>query len=151
MAKPSTCSFEGCNRPWDANGLCGGHRMQLAAGRELQPLKKHRKYRPRGMSKEETAAWILDQCVETERGCLIWPRNERLNYGLIKFKGKWTPCHRLVMEVYKPYRYHRPLIRHVCPVEPNTKCCNPDHLAWGTYVDNSRDSRGLAGKSGTIR
>lgn len=37
-----TCSFEGCDRPRRANGLCSGHNRQRARGQQLRPLEPRR-------------------------------------------------------------------------------------------------------------
>lgn len=34
------CKFEGCEKPHQAHGYCGGHALQLRQGRELRPLRR---------------------------------------------------------------------------------------------------------------
>ncbi len=34
-----TCGFDGCDRPFRANGLCSSHLDQLARGKELAPIR----------------------------------------------------------------------------------------------------------------
>lgn len=42
MAK-RTCSFSGCDRPHEGHGLCAAHLLQQRRGKELSPLKIHRR------------------------------------------------------------------------------------------------------------
>lgn len=37
-----TCSFDGCDRPHNANGYCQSHDVQLKRGKPLTPIKPHR-------------------------------------------------------------------------------------------------------------
>jgi HNH endonuclease len=37
---PDTCTFDGCQRPYRARGLCSSHLDQLARGKSLTPIRK---------------------------------------------------------------------------------------------------------------
>jgi len=39
------CTFDGCDAPHSARGLCSGHWAQQRAGRELKPLQRYGRWR----------------------------------------------------------------------------------------------------------
>lgn len=57
-------------------------------------------------------------------------------YGQMRIDGKYWTTHRYALYCVAdiPEGMH---VRHKCH---NTKCCNPDHLTWGTAKDNWKDS-----------
>lgn len=80
---------------------------------------------------------ILERCKETENGCLEWQMAKIKGYGYVQYKGKNYGAHRLAAIFAfgdpEPGMY----ALHSCDNKP---CCNPNHLRWGTHMDNVRDA-----------
>lgn len=71
--------------------------------------------------------------------CWIWQLSKNAQgYGNVTIK-RWTRrAHILSCEVkYRRRAKKGEIVRHLCS---NPPCCNPDHLAFGSHKDNSRDS-----------
>lgn len=80
--------------------------------------------------------YILDRITVTEDGCWQWQlsRNPRTGYAQIGFKP--YTAHRLAFYLTHG-RYPVGVARHLCH---NKACCNPEHIAEGTHLDNWHDS-----------
>jgi hypothetical protein len=84
---------------------------------------------------------ILDEIqkpfVDTQ--CQLWAGPvSKHGYGHINIYGKKIATHILACEIKEGK--HRPIdlvTRHLCG---NKLCCNPDHLEFGTFQDNSIDN-----------
>ena len=77
---------------------------------------------------------------KAEDDCWLWKGQMRRNgYGYFKMeKGKKVLSHRLALLFAKGERPHgNAVVRHLCG---NRSCCNPNHLKYGTYVENSIDT-----------
>lgn len=103
--------------------------------------------RPKNLTKEGTADWLLDSAIETNPDCakhMDVPCLERPDlmksgdgYTQVQFQGKKWAAHRLINEVKHGdlgnlYSLHR------CD---NSSCLRPDHLYRGTQQDNVDDRR----------
>lgn len=76
----------------------------------------------------------------TQSGCWEWkgPRN-KAGYGVFNARAlghERTPAHRVMYEHLVGPIPEGLLVRHHCD---NPPCVNPEHLAPGTYADNTRD------------
>lgn len=59
-------------------------------------------------------------------------------YGHVRIFGKQTAPHILACEIKNKQQRPKDMVtRHLCA---NKKCCNPDHLVFGTHSENSLDS-----------
>jgi hypothetical protein len=77
-----------------------------------------------------------------------WPWTRTLNkagYGYFRKDRRYYLAHRVALLGVEGARTETRLVRHLCN---NPKCCNPAHLALGSYLDNSNDAL-LAGTVGT--
>lgn len=75
--------------------------------------------------------------INTETDC--WECTTSLTsqgYGQMRIDGKYWTTHRYALYCVTDIPEGMQ-VRHMCH---NTKCCNPDHLTWGTARDNWRDS-----------
>ena len=74
-------------------------------------------------------------------GCWNWNKSvTSAGYGQFKRDGKYWTTHKFVAtQKFGPIP-DKVLVRHLCH---NTRCCNPDHLALGSYKDNWKDSEEL--------
>lgn len=80
--------------------------------------------------------YIIDRVAVTESGCWEWQQslNPQTGYGQI---GVYPyTAHKLAF-FFAHGRYPDGVTRHRCH---NRACCNPEHLAEGTYRDNYYDS-----------
>ena len=69
--------------------------------------------------------------------CIEWDENLANGYGVVQFKGKQWLVHRLMMFLLKPEEFAKGLdVLHKCD---NKKCYNPNHLYFGTQLDNEKD------------
>ena len=94
--------------------------------------------RPYGMNLQQLADWIILECEENEKSCLITPRARGENYGNIGYKGKSCGTHWIIATAYLGPALPGMLVRHLCG---DPRCCNPNHLEWGSASDNQRDRR----------
>lgn len=130
MKKISTCSEHRCRRPVLATGLCVLHytrKQRFGHTGEPAPVRLRR----------ERLWWIEDAASFDEQECLIWPYGFSDNgYGVIRHRGRTVRAHRLVLSIAtgsEPEHLHS---LHSCC---NRACCNPNHLRWGTDLDNTMD------------
>lgn len=79
---------------------------------------------------------FLDRIEKTE-SCWIWTGSKtNRGYGIFTITGKVMSAHRLAWKIHKGEIPNGLIIRHLCN---NPICVNPDHLALGTFQDNSDD------------
>lgn len=70
--------------------------------------------------------------------CLEWTGTiNKYGYGQLKYKGKQITAHRAAYKLYNGETPKSFVIRHLCH---NRRCVRKEHLAIGTYKDNSQDS-----------
>ena len=91
---------------------------------------------PKGMTLSQRVEWFLSQATR-EGACLVSPaaRNHD-GYPKTFFEGRRQPIGRVVLAWASGPSAGR-VMRHLCH---NKRCINPEHLAWGSVADNSRDS-----------
>ena len=80
-----------------------------------------------------------------------WPfigRRMPQGYGRLVFNGKSVSAHRFALTLAKGGPSVDDL--RACHTCDNPPCCNPEHLWWGTDLDNARDkvAKGRAGMEG---
>lgn len=83
---------------------------------------------------------VLDNCVETENGCLIWQGGHSGNgrgggYGRICIDGATVATHRLVYVHFNGIIPPKKQVDHTCG---NRLCCNPNHLELVTHKENQK-------------
>lgn len=68
--------------------------------------------------------------------CWTWTGGKDENgYGIIRQKGKNLRSHRVSMEIHLGQTSELCVLHHC----DNPSCVNPDHLFWGTTLDNNQD------------
>lgn len=85
---------------------------------------------------EDKIRWMLNQVIEDERGCWLWPRIAVLGYGHLKAGGKQWKAHRMMFSLVNGDIPTGLFACHRCDVK---NCINPAHLFLGTALDNNRD------------
>jgi hypothetical protein len=70
--------------------------------------------------------------------CLVWQHTLQYGRPVMLFKGKQQMAYRYACE-YKENRLIKEgeIVRHLCG---NEKCCEPSHLTFGTFKENSEDA-----------
>jgi len=74
--------------------------------------------------------------INNKEDCWEWKFSLRAGYGAFKLKGKLYSAHRIA---YFLNYGDIPEALFVCHKCDNRKCCNPNHLWVGTYLDNIED------------
>ena len=70
-----------------------------------------------------------------KNGC--WIFNRRANrYHSVWYHGSWVDAHRLILFCMTGELNKNLHVLHSCD---NKDCCNPDHLRFGTHLENMRD------------
>lgn len=94
--------------------------------------------------KRHLFARLEAKCAPSPTGCWEWTACiTRGGYGAIQLDGKKVGAHRAMMQAVHG---HVPPSMYVCHRCDNKRCINPDHLFFGTAVDNARD-RASKGRS----
>lgn len=125
MKPTKVCSFEGCDNPALAKGLCNGHYQQNRKGNALRPL------RPKLTL--EQRFW---QKVRKTESCWEWiGSGNGKGYGRIWVDGRLRYAHRVAWELT-----NRPVpqdmdLDHRCG---NRACVNPAHLRVTTRSQNNQ-------------
>lgn len=79
--------------------------------------------------------------IDKVTGCWNWNKSvTSAGYGQFKRDGKYWTTHKFVATQKFGTIPDKVLVRYLCH---NTRCCNPDHLALGSYKDNWKDSEEL--------
>lgn len=136
-----------CGKSWahipDKEGITGSDRKLKARG--LRKVAKERVWTKEMF--EEARKRLLENIILSkdvkypyvQTPCHIWLRAKNVYlYGSITIFGKTVPTHILACEIKNGF--HRPtglVARHMCG---NKECCNPDHMEFGTYSENSIDT-----------
>lgn len=86
---------------------------------------------------------------DPETGCLNYlGAKDGHGYGMVHWKQKSRRTHRVVLSIMTDVDIDTKLIAmHKCD---NPSCVNPEHLLWGTSLDNNRD-RHLKGRNGNFK
>lgn len=71
-----------------------------------------------------------------EDDCWPWVGNEIQNYGRLWVKNRLVMAHRVAYMIAKGEIPKGMVIRHTCN---NGRCCNPNHLIYGTQAQNNAD------------
>ena len=85
-------------------------------------------------------ACLLAHC-RAENGCMIWEGATNNGYGKLLWRGRQVRVHRLALALATGRDLNTvpsdTLALHSCDTP---RCCNPEHLRWGTNADNTRDA-----------
>lgn len=123
--KPIKCSFDGCEKPALAKGLCNGHYKQQRKGQALSPL------RPKLTL--EQRFW---QKVRKTESCWEWGAStDSPGYGRVWVDGRMRPAHRVAWELTNGPIPDGMFLDHRCG---NHRCVNPDHLRVVTPGQNNQ-------------
>jgi hypothetical protein len=120
------CSYDGCDKPLRALGLCNQHWKQQASGQQLRPLFRSMTFEERFRSRLKTMP----------SGCIEWTGARSGGYGMVKFLGRSVLAHRVAFGLAGGLLNDAVLVLHSCD---NPPCCNPAHLRSGTSEDNASD------------
>lgn len=75
--------------------------------------------------------------VSTKNKCWNWKSpNHEFGYGQFRFNGKSKTSHRVALIFWSGKEEKNLFVLHSCD---NPRCCNPNHLRWGTAKDNFND------------
>jgi hypothetical protein len=95
------------------------------------------------MTKEEALHYIESRVFkDPHTGCWIWQGPCEHGYGRISYNTRLYRLteqrliHRCVVFLTQGSIGELDLVRHTCN---NPPCCNPNHLAIGTHIQNMRD------------
>ena len=133
------CGCAGCDETAIKNGLCARHydkrrrHGDASAGRD-------RKY----VSREISWAWLRENAAHIGGDCLIWPFGKSSQgYGLVPPEcGNGNPlgAHRqMCILAHGAPSAAGLMATHRCG-NGHLGCVNPNHLRWGTGVDNMQDA-----------
>ena len=73
---------------------------------------------------------------DNECWCWKWGTSDA-GYGLVNINGKSTLAHRVALMLSTGQYFSTLKALHSCD---NPPCCNPNHLRWGTDLDNHKDA-----------
>lgn len=85
--------------------------------------------------------WSKVNLIPDKNGCLLWKDSlANRGYGQFKRNGKTDRAHRIALMLSDPIAFKnrgdKNYCCHTCDVKA---CCNPEHLFWGTQLDNMQD------------
>jgi hypothetical protein len=79
---------------------------------------------------------LLAFCIIDENGCWVWQGTLGNGYPRYRIQGKKYGVHRWVCLITYGEPEPRAVAMHLCDNKP---CINPDHLRWGSSIENNRD------------
>lgn len=91
-------------------------------------------YRP--VRKETSLTEIKSLCVEDANGCHIWQLSLNRGYAQWRLNGKTVKLLRVVTALAHGLPETHQHALHSCDIKA---CLNPDHLRWGTNLENIQD------------
>jgi HNH endonuclease len=80
---------------------------------------------------------LLEKNTKKSNYCWEWTGAQSDGYGLIRLYGKALFVHRLVAELHYGEPPHNAVVMHICD---NPPCIRPDHLKYGTQLQNMQDA-----------
>ena len=129
MAKSRVCSIPDCGKRHEARGYCRRHYMELVPASSRGDI-----YAPRNAG----LAFLADAAKSKSADCILWPYAiDKDGYGVTYVNRKWSGAHRAVCVLAHGEQPAGIVARHSCR---NRSCVNPNHLCWGTNLDNVHDA-----------
>lgn len=123
---------------WDKARWCSKECQMKGMGKESSK-KLHAKWN--SIAIEKHAKEVIGPFLDKTGECWLFTgkgKSSRLPYGRINFRGKRWMAHKLSYRAYKDKITDGLLVLHTCD---NPRCCNPEHLYLGTYLQNQHDKR----------
>lgn len=121
---PTTCTFEGCDRPYRSKGYCEKHYLRLYRHGDASTTKQF----PNGTS-DEVKFWTWAGKAE---GCWLWTGGLRGGYGFL-VSPREQAAHRLSWIIHNGPIPVGLQVHHICGIR---RCVNPDHLQLVTQREN---------------
>lgn len=113
--------------------FCGGRKPRKSRRKNGLGVNSHGLL-VRGLDQDQ----ITKNIIISENGCWIWSRScTSAGYGQLTYKKKYWTAHRYSYVAFCGFIPDGLIVRHLYH---DRKCCNPEHLATGTYQDNYLDS-----------
>lgn len=135
MPKHRICSIESCDNKHVALGFCSKHwqrsRKHGTPNAEVGERSSH----------YANVAYLLKVVLPYQgKDCFAWPFGESGSgyAGSIQWDGKRTPVQRIVCELKHGEPKDGDRCRHLCG-NGHLACVNPNHLAWGTPLQDRSD------------
>ena len=149
-----TCSFPGCDGPYEAKGLCNKHYLRLRRkGNPADPGKKGPYFKP-----VEPRLWSrinkqgpVPPARPSLGPCWQWlgartGAQTGSGYGEINVQGRHHLVHRLVYQMLVGSIPNGLTLDHLCR---NTSCCNPSHLEVVSQRENTLRGKGPSALNAT--
>ena len=139
MPNSTTCSFDGCERPMRARGLCSPHHKQHKMGKPLKALR----IRKRDCVSPEDHFWSR---VDKSSGCWVWTGPlTPAGYGQLRVDKTLYMAHRYSMLLKHGQLTEGLVVDHMCF---NRACVNPAHLREVNLTGNGQNRGTFSGSTG---
>ena len=131
------CSVEGCGRRPVAKQLCSMHYHRMAKDGDPGPAHAVNPHSLDGVSLREYVQGWLARAHRDEAGCLVLPTNQPDGRHIAVWQGRTRTVYRLVAIDKYGYDPEGLVAMHTCE-RGRCGCIDPDHLVFGTTLENSR-------------
>lgn len=121
---------EVCGGKYLARGMCKVHydRWHRTGSTAARPI----------FTSVEQGFWFFARPGDDPEDHWTWAgKFDQDGYSRLSLGGQWIGAHRFACELLNGPRPGRAHVRHLCG--PNPWCVNPNHLAWGTNLENMAD------------
>lgn len=127
------CAVSGCERTVGYFGYCKMHWRRLQSRGDAGEV---------GKELGKPLEFLRSILGTTNEECILWPFSMAHGYGHLGIDSKVVKAHRLILEWTVPRPDPKLNALHRCDTK---RCVNPNHLYWGTQIDNVRDFK-LSGR-----
>lgn len=132
-----SCKVESCARKYLAKGFCKAHYQRYRKGLPMEEPIKEQMEENHLKTLIDVYDHIVENTVVDANECWIWQLSTTQGYGYLSFNYKRLFVHRaMCLITYGEPKKHQTNANHHCDVR---RCCNPDHLYWGTQSENAYD------------